>query len=287
VTIQTPSGSKLSIKGARVHNLKNLNLEIPRDALIVFTGLSGSGKSSLAFDTIFAEGQRRYVESLSAYARQFLGQVDRPDVDFIEGLSPAVSIDQKSTNRNPRSTVGTITEIHDYLRLLWARIGVPHCHICGEVISKQTPQAIVDQLLTLPDGTRFQLLAPIVQQKKGEFQDLFASLQSQGYARAVVDGETVVLTEAKPLKKSFKHDISVVVDRLAIKSDVISRLTDSVETALKLADGRIIVDFVDDAKQRTFSERLSCPNEHDIALSEIEPRTFMPCLLWAWRQDGG
>jgi excinuclease ABC subunit A len=274
VSIQTPSGAKLSIKGARVHNLKNLNLEIPRDALIVFTGLSGSGKSSLAFDTIFAEGQRRYVESLSAYARQFLGQVDRPDVDFIEGLSPAVSIDQKSTNRNPRSTVGTITEIHDYLRLLWARIGVPHCHICGEVISKQTPQAIVDQLLTLPEGTRFQLLAPIVQQKKGEFQDLFSSLQSQGYARAVVDGETVVLSEAKPLKKSFKHDIAVVVDRLAIKSDVISRLTDSVETALKLADGRVIVDFVDDGKQRTFSERLSCPNEHDIALSEIEPRTF-------------
>ena len=274
MTIQIPSGSKLSIKGARVHNLKNLNLEIPRDALIVFTGLSGSGKSSLAFDTIFAEGQRRYVESLSAYARQFLGQVDRPDVDFIEGLSPAVSIDQKSTNRNPRSTVGTITEIHDYLRLLWARIGVPHCHICGEVISKQTPQAIVDQLLTLPEGTRFQLLAPIVQQKKGEFQDLFSSLQSQGYARAVVDGETVVLSEAKPLKKSFKHDISVVVDRLAIKADVSSRLTDSVETALKLADGRIVVDFVDDGKQRTFSERLSCPNEHDIALSEIEPRTF-------------
>ncbi len=274
MTIQTPPGSKLSIKGARVHNLKNLNLEIPRDALIVFTGLSGSGKSSLAFDTIFAEGQRRYVESLSAYARQFLGQVDRPDVDFIEGLSPAVSIDQKSTNRNPRSTVGTITEIHDYLRLLWARIGVPHCHICGEVISKQTPQAIVDQLLTLPEGTRFQLLAPIVQQKKGEFQELFASLQSQGYARAVVDGETVVLNEAKPLKKSFKHDIAVVVDRLAIKADVSSRLTDSVETALKLADGRIVVDFVDDGKQRTFSERLSCPNEHDIALSEIEPRTF-------------
>ncbi|MFM1766889.1 MAG: excinuclease subunit UvrA [Actinomycetota bacterium] len=274
MTIQTPSGSKLSIKGARVHNLKNLNLEIPRDALIVFTGLSGSGKSSLAFDTIFAEGQRRYVESLSAYARQFLGQVDRPDVDFIEGLSPAVSIDQKSTNRNPRSTVGTITEIHDYLRLLWARIGVPHCHICGEVISKQTPQAIVDQLLTLAEGTRFQLLAPIVQQKKGEFQDLFASLQSQGYARAVVDGETVVLSEAKPLKKSFKHDIAVVVDRLAIKADVASRLTDSVETALKLADGRIVVDFVDEGKRRTFSERLSCPNEHDIALSEIEPRTF-------------
>ncbi len=274
MSIQTPTGAKLSIKGARVHNLKNLNLEIPRDALIVFTGLSGSGKSSLAFDTIFAEGQRRYVESLSAYARQFLGQVDRPDVDFIEGLSPAVSIDQKSTNRNPRSTVGTITEIHDYLRLLWARIGVPHCHVCGEVISKQTPQAIVDQLLTLAEGTRFQLLAPIVQQKKGEFQDLFASLQSQGYARAVVDGETIVLSEAKPLKKSFKHDIAVVIDRLAMKSDVISRLTDSVETALKLADGRVIVDFVDEGTQRTFSERLSCPNEHAIALSEIEPRTF-------------
>jgi len=214
------------------------------------------------------------VESLSAYARQFLGQVDRPDVDFIEGLSPAVSIDQKSTNRNPRSTVGTITEIHDYLRLLWARIGVPHCHECGEIISKQTPQAIVDQLMTIKEGTRFQLLAPIVQQKKGEFADLFASLQSQGYARAVVDGETVTLSEAKPLKKSFKHDISVVVDRLVVKADAQGRITDSVETALKLADGRVIVDFVDEKKTRTFSERLSCPNEHEIVLSEIEPRTF-------------
>ncbi|MEY4713760.1 MAG: excinuclease subunit UvrA, partial [Actinomycetota bacterium] len=242
--------------------------------MIVFTGLSGSGKSSLAFDTIFAEGQRRYVESLSAYARQFLGQVDRPDVDFIEGLSPAVSIDQKSTNRNPRSTVGTITEIHDYLRLLWARIGVPHCHICGEVIAKQTPQQIVDQLLELAEGTRFQILAPVVEQKKGEFSDLLASLQAQGYSRAGVDGETVVLAEAKPLKKSFKHDISVVVDRLVIKSDISSRLTDSVETALKLADGRIVIDFVDTKKQRTFSERLSCPNEHEISLTEIEPRTF-------------
>ena len=242
--------------------------------MVVFTGLSGSGKSSLAFDTIFAEGQRRYVESLSAYARQFLGQVDRPDVDFIEGLSPAVSIDQKSTNRNPRSTVGTITEIHDYLRLLWARIGVPHCHECGEVISKQTPQAIVDQLMAFTEGTRFQLLAPIVQQKKGEFVDLFASLQSQGYARAVVDGETVTLSEAKPLKKSYKHDISVVVDRLVVKPDAQGRITDSVETALKLADGRVVVDFVDEKKQRTFSERLSCPNEHEIVLSEIEPRTF-------------
>ena len=274
MTIEQPKGAKLAIKGARVHNLKNLDLELPRDAMIVFTGLSGSGKSSLAFDTIFAEGQRRYVESLSAYARQFLGQVDRPDVDFIEGLSPAVSIDQKSTNRNPRSTVGTITEIHDYLRLLWARIGVPHCHECGEVISKQTPQAIVDQLLAFETGTKFQLLAPIVVQKKGEFQDLFSSLQSQGYARAVVDGETVVLAEAKPLKKSYKHDISVVVDRLVVKPEALSRITDSVETALKLAGGRIIVDFVDEGTKRVFSENLSCPNEHDLAITEIEPRTF-------------
>lgn len=274
MSIETPTGPKLSIRGARVHNLKNVHLDLPRDKMIVFTGLSGSGKSSLAFDTIFAEGQRRYVESLSAYARQFLGQVDRPDVDFIEGLSPAVSIDQKSTNRNPRSTVGTITEIHDYLRLLWSRIGQPHCHICGEPISKQTPQAIVDQLLELPEGTRFQILAPIIEQKKGEFSDLLSSLQSQGFARAVIDGETVVLAEAKPLKKSFKHDISVVVDRLAIKSDLGSRLTDSVETALKLADGKIQVDFVDQKKRRTFSEKLSCPNEHEISLTEIEPRTF-------------
>lgn len=272
--IQTPPGSKLSIRGARVHNLKNLNLEIPRDALVVFTGLSGSGKSSLAFDTIFAEGQRRYVESLSAYARQFLGQVDRPDVDFIEGLSPAVSIDQKSTNRNPRSTVGTITEIHDYLRLLWSRIGIPHCPECGEAISKQTPQAIVDQLMALPDGTKFQLLAPIVQQKKGAFEDLFTSLQAQGFARAVVDGETVVLAEAKPLKKSYKHDISVVVDRLVLKPEATSRITDSVETALKLAGGKVVVDFVDQKKLRTFSENLSCPNEHEIFLTDIEPRTF-------------
>ena len=274
MSIETPPGSKLTVKGARVHNLKNLTLEIPRDALVVFTGLSGSGKSSLAFDTIFAEGQRRYVESLSAYARQFLGQVDRPDVDFIEGLSPAVSIDQKSTNRNPRSTVGTITEIHDYLRLLWSRIGIPHCPECGEPISKQTPQAIVDQLLQVEEGTKFQLLAPIIQQKKGEFQDLFTSLQAQGYARAVVDGETVMLNEVKPLKKSFKHDISVVVDRLVVKPDATSRITDSVETALKLADGKVVVDFVESKKQRTFSEKLSCPNEHEIVLTEIEPRTF-------------
>ena len=269
--------NKLVIKGARVHNLKNLNLEIPRDSMVVFTGLSGSGKSSLAFDTIFAEGQRRYVESLSAYARQFLGQVDRPDVDFIEGLSPAVSIDQKSTNRNPRSTVGTITEIHDYLRLLWARIGIPFCAECGEKIIKQSPQQIVDQIMELPDGTRFQLLAQIVDQKKGEFVDLFRDLVSQGYARAVVDGEVVQLSEAGPLKKTFKHDISVVVDRLVSKPDIVTRLTDSVETALKLAGGRLILDLVEgngSNKTRVFSEKMSCPNEHPLSLTEIEPRTF-------------
>ncbi len=270
--------NKLVIKGARVHNLKNVNLEVPRDAMVVFTGLSGSGKSSLAFDTIFAEGQRRYVESLSAYARQFLGQVDRPDVDFIEGLSPAVSIDQKSTNRNPRSTVGTITEIHDYLRLLWARVGVPYCAECGEKIVKQTPQQIVDQILELPEGTRFQILAQIVDQKKGEFVDLFKELNGQGFARAVVDGEVVQLADAKPLKKTFKHDISVVIDRLVAKPEIIGRLADSVETGLKLAGGRILVDLVDEpagpGKTRVFSEKMSCPNEHPLSLTEIEPRTF-------------
>ena len=269
--------NKLHVKGARVHNLKNIDLEIPRDAMVVFTGISGSGKSSLAFDTIFAEGQRRYVESLSAYARQFLGQVDRPDVDFIEGLSPAVSIDQKSTNRNPRSTVGTITEVHDYLRLLWARIGVPHCAECGEKIVRQTPQQIVDRILELSEGTKYQILAPIVTQKKGEFVDLFTSLQAQGFSRITVDGETISLADAKPLKKTFKHDISVVVDRLVAKTDIIQRLTDSVETALKLAGGRLVLDLVDDKSstgQRSFSEKLSCPNEHELTLTEIEPRTF-------------
>ena len=273
----TQSQDLLVVKGARVHNLQNVTVEMPRNSLVVFTGLSGSGKSSLAFDTIFAEGQRRYVESLSAYARQFLGQVDRPDVDFIEGLSPAVSIDQKSTNRNPRSTVGTITEIHDYLRLLWARIGVPFCSECGEQIVKQTPQQIVDQILEYPEGTKFQVLAELVDQKKGEFVDLFKDLIAQGYARAMVDGETISLAEAKPLKKSYKHDIAVVVDRLAIKSGISGRLTDSIETALKLAGGKVTIDFVDkkgaDAK-RNFSEQMSCPNDHALAITEIEPRTF-------------
>ncbi|MFD4420048.1 excinuclease ABC subunit UvrA [Agromyces sp. NPDC058484] len=269
--------SRLSVRGARVHNLQNIDVEIPRDAMVVFTGLSGSGKSSLAFDTIFAEGQRRYVESLSAYARQFLGQVDRPDVDFIEGLSPAVSIDQKSTNRNPRSTVGTITEIYDYMRLLWARIGVPHCPICGERIQRQTVQQIADQLMELPEGTRYQVLSPVVSKKKGEFVDLFRDLAAQGYSRAVVDGEVIRLDEPPALKKQVKHDISVVVDRLVAGPEMLNRLTDSLETALRLTDGLVQVNFVDQSGPQswaTFSEKLSCPNQHPIQLTEIEPRTF-------------
>jgi excinuclease ABC subunit A len=260
-----------------VHNLKNVDLDIPRDSLVVFTGLSGSGKSSLAFDTIFAEGQRRYVESLSAYARQFLGQVDRPDVDFIEGLSPAVSIDQKSTNRNPRSTVGTITEIHDYMRLLWARIGVPHCPECGEVIQRQTVQQIADQLMELPERTRYQIVAPVVNQKKGEFVDLFKELGAKGYARAIVDGELVQLAEPPILKKSYKHDIAVVIDRLVAGPGILDRVTDSVETALSLTSGIVQVNFVDeegDAAWQSFSEKLACPNGHPLQLTEIEPRTF-------------
>jgi excinuclease ABC subunit A len=265
------------VRGARVHNLKNVDLDIPRDSLVVFTGLSGSGKSSLAFDTIFAEGQRRYVESLSAYARQFLGQVDRPDVDFIEGLSPAVSIDQKSTNRNPRSTVGTITEIHDYMRLLWARIGVPHCPVCGERIQRQTVQQIADQLMELPERTRYQIVAPVVSQKKGEFVDLFRELGAKGYARAIVDGELIQLSDPPTLKKSYKHDIAVVVDRLVAAPDILSRVTDSVETALGLAAGIVQVNFVDeegDDAWQSFSEKLACPNGHPLQLTEIEPRTF-------------
>ncbi len=277
MSIDPVDGPRLSVRGARVHNLRNIDLEIPRDSLVVFTGLSGSGKSSLAFDTIFAEGQRRYVESLSAYARQFLGQVDRPDVDFIEGLSPAVAIDQKSTNRNPRSTVGTITEIYDYMRLLWARIGVPHCAVCGEAISKQSVQQIADQLMTLEPGTRYQVVAPLIWQKKGEFVELFRELASSGYSRALVDGEAVQLSDPPKLKKQLKHDISVIVDRLVAADDILTRLTDSLETALRLADGIVAVNFVDgdgDGAWRSFSEKLSCPNGHPVQLTEIEPRTF-------------
>jgi excinuclease ABC subunit A len=270
---------QLIIRGAREHNLRGVDLELPRDSLIVFTGLSGSGKSSLAFDTIFAEGQRRYVESLSAYARQFLGQMDKPDVDFIEGLSPAVSIDQKATNRNPRSTVGTITEVYDYLRLLYARAGTPHCPECGSVIARQTPQQIVDQVLAMVEGTKFQVLAPVVRTRKGEFADLFAQLHSQGYARVRVDGVVHALTEPPTLKKQEKHDIEVVVDRLVVKGSARVRLTDSVETALRLADGVVVLDFVDlpegDAnRERRFSERMACPNGHPIAVDDLEPRSF-------------
>ena len=270
---------RLVVRGAREHNLRGVDLDLPRDSLVVFTGLSGSGKSSLAFDTIFAEGQRRYVESLSAYARQFLGQMDKPDVDFIEGLSPAVSIDQKSTNRNPRSTVGTITEVYDYLRLLYARAGVPHCPVCGHVIEKQTPQQIVDQVLAMEEGSRFQVLAPVVRTRKGEFVDLFANLQSQGYSRVMVDGTVHPLTEPPKLKKQEKHDISVVVDRLTVKGSAKQRLTDSVETALRLADGLVVLDFVDLSdddphREVRFSERMACPNGHPLSLDDLEPRTF-------------
>jgi excinuclease ABC subunit A len=268
---------KLVVRGAREHNLKDVSLDLPRNSLIVFTGLSGSGKSSLAFDTIFAEGQRRYVESLSAYARQFLGQMDKPDVDFIEGLSPAVSIDQKSTNRNPRSTVGTITEVYDYLRLLFARAGRPHCPTCSKPISRQSPQQIVDQILELPPTTKFQVLAPVVRERKGEFVDLFTDLVKQGYSRAVVDGEAISLSEPPKLKKQEKHTIHVVIDRLTAKADSKSRLTDSIETALKLSSGIVLLDFVDnkseEGKIQTYSEHLAC---HDCNLSfeELEPRSF-------------
>jgi len=267
---------KLIVRGAREHNLRDVSIELPREALIVFTGLSGSGKSSLAFDTIFAEGQRRYVESLSAYARQFLGQMDKPDVDFIEGLSPAVSIDQKSTNRNPRSTVGTITEVYDYLRLLFARAGRPHCPKCKKAVSRQSPQQIVDQILTMPATTKFQVLAPVIRERKGEFVDLFAELVTSGYSRARVDGETISLSEPPKLKKQEKHTIEVVVDRLTAKAESKSRLTDSIETALRLASGIVLLDFVDakgTEKERTYSEHLAC---HDCNLSfeELEPRSF-------------
>ncbi|MEO8330136.1 MAG: excinuclease ABC subunit UvrA, partial [Candidatus Nanopelagicales bacterium] len=269
---------RLVVRGAREHNLKDVSIDLPRNALIVFTGLSGSGKSSLAFDTIFAEGQRRYVESLSAYARQFLGQMDKPDVDFIEGLSPAVSIDQKSTSRNPRSTVGTITEVYDYLRLLYARIGHPHCPVCGKPIARQTPQQIVDQLLALGDGVRFQVLAPVIRGRKGEYLDMFRQLQGQGYARVRVDGTVHAIGEVPKLNKQQKHTIEVVVDRLAVKRSARQRLTDSVETALGLGGGVVVLDFVDLAeddpqRERTFSEHLACMDD-GLSFEELEPRSF-------------
>jgi excinuclease ABC subunit A len=269
---------RLIVRGAREHNLRDVSLDLPRDALIVFTGISGSGKSSLAFDTIFAEGQRRYVESLSAYARQFLGQMDKPDVDFIEGLSPAVAIDQKSTSRNPRSTVGTITEVYDYLRLLFARIGKPHCPLCGKPIARQQPHQIVDQVLDLGEGTRFQVLAPMIRERKGEYVDLFSSLQTQGFSRARVDGVVHSLSEPPKLKKQEKHTIEVVIDRLAVKPDAKRRLTDSVETALRLSGGTVTLDFVDleeddESRERTYSEHLACL-EDGLSFEELEPRSF-------------
>lgn len=269
----------LIIRGAREHNLKGVSLDLPRDKMIVFTGLSGSGKSSLAFDTIFAEGQRRYVESLSSYARQFLGQMDKPDVDFIEGLSPAVSIDQKSTSRNPRSTVGTVTEVYDYLRLLYARAGVQHCPVCDAVISSQTPQAIVDQVLGGQEGTRFQVLAPVVRGRKGEYTELFEDLVTRGFSRVRVDGAVHRLGEVPALNKKIKHDIEVVVDRLVIREGMRQRLTDSVETALGLAEGLVVIDRVDldednPARFQRFSDKRACPNEHPLQLDEMEPRTF-------------
>jgi excinuclease ABC subunit A len=271
---QVGGTGKLVIRGAREHNLKNIHLELPRDALIVFCGISGSGKSSLAFDTIYAEGQRRYVESLSAYARQFLGQMDKPDVDFIEGLSPAISIDQKSASKNPRSTVGTITEIYDYLRLLYARIGRPHCHNCGRPVARQTPEQIVDQVLGLPEGTRFQVLAPIVRSRKGEFTALFEDLAHRGYARARVDGEVKDLSDKIRLDRYFQHDIDVIVDRLVLREGIESRLTDSIETALKLAEGTAAIELVDDtAEDILFSQHFACQN-CGISFDELAPRNF-------------
>ena len=272
----------LVVRGAREHNLKNIAIELPRNKLIVFTGLSGSGKSSLAFDTIYAEGQRRYVESLSSYARQFLGQMDKPDVDFIEGLSPAISIDQKSASRNPRSTVGTITEVYDYLRLLYARIGVPHCPECGAQITRQSPQQIVDRILELPEGTRFQVLAPVVRGRKGTYETLLTDLAAQGYARARIDGEVHELTEKMDLARYEQHTIEVVVDRLVVRDGLERRLTDSLETALALADGVAEVQLVEQEGEGrlgeedntlTFSQHLACPNGHG-SFEELAPRNF-------------
>ncbi|MEU3653449.1 excinuclease ABC subunit UvrA [Streptomyces sp. NPDC032161] len=275
--------NRLVVKGARQHNLRDVSVEIPRDSLTVFTGVSGSGKSSLAFDTIFAEGQRRYVESLSAYARQFLGQLDKPDVDSVEGLSPAIAIDQKSTSRNPRSTVGTITEIYDHLRLLYARIGRPHCPECGEPVSRQTPQRIVDRLLSEEPGTRFQVLAPVVHDRKGEHAEVFRRLSADGFSRVRVDGEVLGLAAPPALDKRRRHSIDVVVDRVSVRPGVRRRLTDSVEAALGLGGGVLHVEFVDrDGADRevAFSEKMACPRSHDIGLESLEPRLFSFNAPW-------
>jgi excinuclease ABC subunit A len=261
------------VKGARENNLKNLDVEIPRDKLVVLTGLSGSGKSSLAFDTIYAEGQRRYVESLSSYARQFLGQMDKPDLDYIEGLSPAISIDQKTTSRNPRSTVGTVTEIYDYLRLLWARVGVPHCPKCGREIRQQTIDQIVDQIMALPEGTRIQIIAPVVRARKGEYQKVFEDARRSGYVRARVDGAVFDLSEEIKLDKNKKHDIGIIVDRLVIRGDIARRLTDSAETAAALAGGVMIAEIADEGRDLLFSQNYAC-EDCGISIEELTPRIF-------------
>ena len=253
----------IEVKGARTNNLNNVSVTIPRDKLVVMTGLSGSGKSSLAFDTIYAEGQRRYVESLSSYARQFLGQMDKPDVDYIEGLSPAISIDQKTTSRNPRSTVGTVTEIYDYLRLLWARIGVPHCPNCGKEIKKQTIDQIVDQVMSYPERTRIQILSPVVRAKKGEHVKIFEDAQRSGYVRVRVDGIIYDLSEEIKLEKNKKHSIEIVVDRLVIKPDIVRRLTDSIETAVSLSDNLVIINILDDQTNTS----LCCISGYDLHFS--------------------
>ena len=265
--------SNIFIKGARENNLKNIDLEIPRDKLVVVTGLSGSGKSSLAFDTIYAEGQRRYVESLSSYARMFLGQMDKPDVDYIDGLSPAISIDQKTTSKNPRSTVGTVTEIYDYLRLLWARIGVPHCPKCGKEIHQQSIDQIVDQIMALPEGSRIQILAPVVRARKGEHVKVFEDAKKSGYVRVRVDGSIYDLSEEIKLDKNKKHNIEVIVDRLVIKPDISRRLTDSAETALSLAGGLLLVDLVGEDRQIAFSQNYACP-DCGVSIEELAPRLF-------------
>lgn len=266
------SENEIVIQGARQHNLKNISLTIPRNKLVVITGLSGSGKSSLAFDTIYAEGQRRYVESLSAYARQFLGQMDKPDVDYIGGLSPAISIDQKTTSRNPRSTVGTVTEIYDYLRLLFARIGVPHCPHCGKVIQRQSPQQIADKVLELPEGTKFMVLAPLVWGRKGEHKQVFNEVRRDGYVRVKVDGKIRTLDEDITLDKKKKHYISVVVDRLISRPTLAGRLSESLETALKLGEGTVEIEIIG-GKTEVYSEKFACP-DCNISLPEIEPRLF-------------
>ena len=260
------------VKGAREHNLKNVDVSVPRDKFVVFTGLSGSGKSSLAFDTIYAEGQRRYVESLSSYARQFLGQMEKPRVDYIEGLSPAISIDQKTTSKNPRSTVGTVTEIYDYLRLLYARVGIPHCPVCGREISRQSVDTIVDKILKLDEGTRVQIMSPIVTGRKGEYVKELENARKSGFVRVRVDGITYDLSEKIQMDKNKKHNIEVIVDRLVIKSDIKARLTDSVETATNLSGGLLIVDVVG-SEEQLYSQNYACP-EHGVSIEELSPRMF-------------